>query len=901
MTTVSAAYRLTVYKARSVSSAETVALTPAAGAVHSDDFKVASITGVSGFQPYLDGNSVRARGGKLDGLTCHTDVGELTAVIQDQRTTAGGTNLERWLTAFFGDAKGVRQLEGCKALVERSLDGGTTWATYFTGRVYAPKGLSLLRWQLVIRDMSAERMKIFTGKPHATASYAALMTQCPVGTSIAYGEIPAGNRLTGTMRTFTYTQAGAAVYHGFALDTDSVRRADNIITDAVRKQLGGLRSISAGEGVVTGLKTTQKPRFENRLRCRLRNVGSGLEGVFYVGSVIESGITGLERSLPQQKGQLAAHPSAITGIVISPLDPSDPEYLQMSDVPDGAVVDGYLYIDDVVSEENPLLIGDVSIGTLWKDLCDGYFSRLYPAKKPDELAEPIPRPAGKNVGDPIFGFAHQDADVGAVVGFTNLAADTTLPTVRFVITKSEDFWDWVEKNLLRPFRLAYRLTSDGKVQPLDLRMPTSAPGMTIADADCLRLPTDWEPMPGSAVSRVDAKVYAEFASFAEAFDGAPTQSTRTLFGGAVAAILSSNLAAVINASEYPITIVDLGSVDVGDNPLSLDFQGLRAQPGEKSPTSTNRVDRGHWCVQKVIEFTNHLRSPYGRGPLYVTVTGRQESANITDCQAGDLRLVTVTSLPDPATNKRGGTRVMRCLGWREDGLTRTLTMLDLGISTVASAPTVGTPTQNSPDTEHAIDVVVTVNASTEPAVLHVNLTATSVGTRPADSDAGWFYAGRATITGTVTVRNLPSNKRAWVRVRTEPVSHQYPKLPSAWAYPAGTGYVATSAITAPSATSESDVTGRRFVGNWTVGNSKLVLKVYLALSGETLQHVATLPPGSTSYAFEGLDLSTAYDWGVSHDDGMGGESSVATDSRTTSATAAVCPPAGVFILLAGTV
>lgn len=893
MATVKAAYRLTVYKNRSVASAESAALVPTGSAPsHSDEFKVASITDVSGFQPYLDGESMKARGGKLDGLSCHTDVGELTCIIQDQRTTAGGANLIRWLTEYFGDAKGVRQLEGCKALVERSLDGGTTWATYFTGRVYAAKGATLIRVAVVIRDMSAEKMRCFVGKPHSSITYAGLMTQCPVGSTVAYGIIPASNPLTGTTRTFNSTQGGTATYHGVALDTDSVRRKDNYITSAVRKALGGLRSFES-KGTTTSPSVNMVPVFDNRLRFRLRDTAAATEGSFRVGAIAESAIDGFN-GLPTKGSPAPANDHAITGIVLSALDTTDPEYMAMP--ADARAVSGYLYLDDMVSDENPMLIGDVAIGTLWKDLCDGYFSRLYPAKAPEETATSLALPSGKALGDPIYSFAHQDADAGGQVGFTSLIADATMPTVRFVVTKPDHLWKWVEEHLLRPFRLAYRLTSDGKVQPVDLRMPTSAPATTIADADMFTLPTDWMPDPASAVSRVDAKVYAEFASFSQALDGAPTMPLR-VYGSIVAALLTSNLAALTQSAEYPVTIVDLSAVDNGENPLSLDFQGLRAQPLEK----INGMDRGQWCVKMVQQSVNHLRSPYGRGPLYVSLDGRNQSANLSDCQAGDLRLVAVSSIPDPSTNRRGGTRVMRCMAWREDGLRRSLTMLDLGISTVATAPTVGTPTQNSPDTEHAMDVVVTVNASTEPAVLHVNLTATSVGTRPADTDAGWFYAGRATATGTVTVRNLPSNKRAWVRVRTEATATQYPKVASAWAYPAGTGYVATSAITAPSSTSETSVTGLRFVGNWTVGNSRLSVKVYLALSGATLEHIATLPPGSASFAFEGLDLSTAYDWGVSHDDGMGGESSVATDSRTTSGSAATCPAAGVFILLAGTV
>ena len=49
MATYDPIYRFTVYAPRSEDSGETTVLTPPAGAIHSDEFKVASKTGVSGF------------------------------------------------------------------------------------------------------------------------------------------------------------------------------------------------------------------------------------------------------------------------------------------------------------------------------------------------------------------------------------------------------------------------------------------------------------------------------------------------------------------------------------------------------------------------------------------------------------------------------------------------------------------------------------------------------------------------------------------------------------------------------------------------------------------------------------------------------------------------------------
>ena len=81
MTTFNGEYFLTVYAPRSVDSTETTILTPAAGAPHSDPFKIASTSAVAGFKPYL--MSVKGAGDTLDILNKQVAIGQYTIQVQD--------------------------------------------------------------------------------------------------------------------------------------------------------------------------------------------------------------------------------------------------------------------------------------------------------------------------------------------------------------------------------------------------------------------------------------------------------------------------------------------------------------------------------------------------------------------------------------------------------------------------------------------------------------------------------------------------------------------------------------------------------------------------------------------------------------------------------------------------
>jgi hypothetical protein len=131
------------------------------------------------------------------------------------------------------------------------------------------------------------------------------------------------------------------------------------------------------------------------------------------------------------------------------------------------------------------------------------------------------------------------------------------------------------------------------------------------------------------------------------------------------------------------------------------------------------------------------------------------------------------------------------------------------------------------------------------------------------------------------------------------------KFASAWAYPAGTGYVATATITAPTALASSSVTTKQATLTWTVGDAgkPLILRIVgNATSGgadaATPVDYVTLPAGTTRYILTGLDSGGPW-WhtDIAHRDDYGGLSSrnnlAAFQATGTAATAPT--PGGIVI------
>ena len=177
MTAFTPVYRATVFASDGVTP-----LAPIGGAPHADDFKIATASGISGFQPYLDWPS--GRRGRVDLLDRTADTGEVTLRSLDMRTTVGGSNLSRWVTAFFGDADGKNQIAGKPVLIEESHDGGSSWRDYFTGRVRSIATDGRLYMRLQVRD-TAEDMnrRVFASLPSTSATSVTATPLFPLGLS----------------------------------------------------------------------------------------------------------------------------------------------------------------------------------------------------------------------------------------------------------------------------------------------------------------------------------------------------------------------------------------------------------------------------------------------------------------------------------------------------------------------------------------------------------------------------------------------------------------------------------------------------------------------------------------------------------------------------------------------
>lgn len=175
-------FKLTVYAPRSVDPTESTPLTPAAGAPHGDPFVVTTIQGVAGAKPYLD--IPTARGAVIDALNKKSTVSSLTVRVLDARVTTGGSNAQRWVTAFTGDTSGGNQLLGRLVRIVESLDGGVTFPVpYYTGRISAPATAGKLWTSLALKGLEDDLdVDIFVGDPAAAVhSYARLAQITPLG------------------------------------------------------------------------------------------------------------------------------------------------------------------------------------------------------------------------------------------------------------------------------------------------------------------------------------------------------------------------------------------------------------------------------------------------------------------------------------------------------------------------------------------------------------------------------------------------------------------------------------------------------------------------------------------------------------------------------------------------
>lgn len=840
MTTYAPGYRLTLYAPRSVDATEATVLTPAAGAPHSDQFKITTFPALAGYKPYIAALPT-VRTGLVDQLTKRTSVGQMIVRLMDPPVPGAASNLKRWLTAFFGDVGGRPRMMGLKALAEESLDGGATWSTFWTGRLRALRQVSKTTFELTIWDTRTDLKGLaFVGQPHPNVrSYAGILSLLPLGVTAPYGTLVPPPPIAGTT-SFTSSLAGlptnGALGIVFVIDASALgQRKDMLVT---KELLAGI------------LPGTPRTGLLGPILAPIPNYGGSLRAVIKWTSGALSGSTGtyLVGALGSNPVQNALHKALSITIQVLP-DTGAPGYLALP----AAGVTGqlqYCYRDILVGPDNPLLINDVQPVQLMSDICAGYFGFLY---QPGEK-----RPAGKNLGDPKRVIPTSSS------AFTALIADQSLFVARGIIDKPVPAGDFIEQQICQGFQLGYYIDPSAQVVPIDLRRPTSLPGVTLTDADVIAAEDfDWDQDQSSAVQRVDAKYYKDYNVLLDDYTVNP------------GANLPSALDALLIRIQMGLTIFDVGASDLAvDKVLTFDAQLLRAMDHE----FVQFRRRDDFLVGFVEGTSRHLTQPYGNGAITAALTCRR-TANVTGTNIGDLRVIQLSWLPDPATYLRGGARLMRLIERGPDGPRIHTRWLDLGSASNAATPTVGNPAAQSGNTARGATVAVTLNAAGNPCELHIAITATSVGSAPAASDPSWHFYDLVTATGTVTIIPLPPGMRLWVRGRSTPAAYDIVQQPSAWVV---TASLDTTGLTAPSAPTITVIGSTTAFFTLTVGDSSLMTEIRLSQpSGGTLIPVMTLPPGANRGQLIGLDPSTTIGWDIAHTDGTSYSSRVAGSNFTT--------------------
>jgi hypothetical protein len=128
------AYRFTIFTPKSEDAAESTVLTPIAGAAHADPFRVTTIQGLAGSQPYMD----FPRGPARCDRSAHEEADDGHPVDPRLRSADELRETRHAVDDRVPRRRGIGRLRliGCKWQVEQSNDGGATWSTTVTGRVH---------------------------------------------------------------------------------------------------------------------------------------------------------------------------------------------------------------------------------------------------------------------------------------------------------------------------------------------------------------------------------------------------------------------------------------------------------------------------------------------------------------------------------------------------------------------------------------------------------------------------------------------------------------------------------------------------------------------------------------------------------------------------------------------
>lgn len=849
MTLYNPAYRLIIFNPRSIDPSESTPMTPPApAAIHSDEFKVSTIV-TAGYKPYL--SMPRGRKGRFDPKKSRYDVPVMQFSLIDFKVTGYTDNLHRWVTAFIGNGEGKIKFIGRRITVEESLDGGSTWAPYYAGRINDFGLNGVLKFDISCREAAAElKQKIFDNQPIPSSASVARGQLLPIGLDRDYGIIKASNSaLSGSIKISTGITYIPILGHSiptdkqnpsvyvFSTSEKSKGDADNIVTKALSSKLGNNRLNSWNNRTKNNLDTGS---LRNELQFDIRHPASASDD-WHTFRVVAA--TYGEQSFFFSK---TADAYSISEVYFTELPVSTSKYEPLSTIPisnTGWLTRVMPANRDDASEANPTIIVPSHPAQILREVVAGYYSLQ---QDDGRIAHPIP-------------YKNSASFAGDKDNFEYLLKDGTFPSMSAIITKSMTITDFIEK-YIAPLGIGYRFepiasgtTFLSTFVPFDNRLPLALPTESIDDTGLASATNvQWsitKPIPYIQLSYfVDTGI--QFQKPAVAGFGIKEDKFPDI---AISKIVSTEYTQLWK-SEFTDEMLD--AFDADGQPMKLQVPSIR-QLLNSSDTDISddladyelTLDNSGERVTAALETVHNFYSTrFSAGNAEVTLKCRRQTP-VDNLKPGQFCLIDVDALPDPTSHLRGGIRMMQVTEKSEDQLTVTLGLMDCGRNVQLAPPLLG---HVSGSGNYRIDVPITTDTGSVRLVTQLAIM-NSGDAQPAASSSKWFIASNTyqkyAIATTQSMYLGRANATTYARARVEQAagSARDMQLPSDWAY-------GLSGHTSPAVTPPTGLV-------YTINGPYATLEWTSSLNSDffTLVHV-TAPTGSTGrlvrYAAPGIDTTT---------------------------------------------
>lgn len=828
------AYRMRVYAGIYGDDTDTTVLTPATSAPHSGSFQVATLQGLAGYQPYM--NPPKGKRGSIQVPEQKLEVGNYTVELLDKRT--GTDNINRWVTAFFGDDAGKFSLIGKKAYIEESVDNGSTWSPFFVGQIASVDLNSPTKVTMNIKD-NVEFLKEPMFRSHPRTNYTIYKSLVPAG--IMQDVVNDENEIVlEQTEGLEVSRIDLETYFGGLLETKSA------FLDISTKSRQDKRNIWTYDvSFYTGNTGDTFFGFFGNFPVRARVEVNGTPyhfGVYRVFTPFDSKAT---------NNQTRVH-----RLELWPLAPWEDALATDADtLPTGNVtgVRVWLYKYEPTSESNNFWL-NAEWDEILADMLDGKFH------DPVQVTGGLVTVARKTAYDAANLLAVRNARV--------------IPRPIFRVGKSVSAVEWLEKSMLSPYSVGYAMEPVEiagvplcKLRVYSTAQPTSLSGLVTINGDDVQAKfPEWNIE--QPVNVVVGTYYEEYETRVtnDSSEGAREQPEPFL--------------EVKHSTADVNTINGQVVVNTDVKKIAVDMNGVRAFiPLNSQQNNYFGVEPNVYTKSRAARLTTDIFNRF-RGGISTVVMRTLRNSKTNGVSVGDFVLVEVEVLPNQATHTRAGTRLMQVVNKYAVGMLWEMELLDSGVNTAMLAPTVGTPT--SPNRAE-VEVDIT---TAQRAMIQVEYAATEVGATQPNSDSQlWTYAQQSIIDATtesIVISGLPEGRKIWIRARAvSPVDEQL-RLNSQWVVG---GSVTLANIATPSGVSVDRITLRSARVSWTNTDTTLPIEVWLASPAATPDtRITTLPAGSTTYILRGLDrnTSTSHRVGIRYLDQYQGNGAFATADFTAS-------------------